>query len=277
MNVMKKLFFLLLVAAWACDDAADYHYNAPRDHVYFDFADTSKSHITFSFAYFSGIDRHVLHVPVRVSGPRVPRDRRFRVELLGATTATPGLHFAPLQDEYILAADSGRATIPVELLLGDPRMVDSTFVIALGLVDSPDLDVDFPTNSATIAFSNRLERPEWWNYWQGELSDYSRTKHYLFLCMSGTVDLSDPGTEGERTLHSLNFIKNFKAALFDPVAWVARHPEFACEETAPGSGTYSFYKRVEPERAVTCTLVNMGPMGVRYMFFDENNNPIFYT
>jgi hypothetical protein len=272
------LYLCLALVAGACGEEA-YTYRSATDNIYFDFADTSKSRITFSFAYPPDVPSHAVRVPVRISGPRVPRDRIFRVEVIPElTTAMPGLHYEALAASYTMAADSGTFSLPVELFKSDPLLEDSTMVIAFRLVPTADFTTDLPLVSAVISFSNRLEKPAWWdiNSWSDALGVYSRNKHFLFLATSGTIDLNDPSTDGEKTIQSLNHVQNFKAFMFDPPAWVARHPAYAFDETVPGA-MFEFYEKANPDKKIACMLMNMGTMGTRYAFFDDNNSPsIFY-
>jgi hypothetical protein len=267
------LFLPLALVAGACDDANDYAYRADKDNIYFDFADSSRSLITFSFAYPPEVDAHTINVPVKISGDRVPRDRKFIVEMIPSlTTALPTTHHEPFAGEHIMAADSGTYRLPVTLYKSDPLLLDSTLVIAFRLVETGDFATSLPLKTTVISFSNRLEQPEWWDRWSSDMGAYSRNKHFLFISTSGTIDLNDPNTEGEKTIQSLNYIKNFKAALFDPVSWVQKHPGFAFEETVPGT-MFEFYDREKPAKRVACILVNMGPSGNRYIFFDDDNAP----
>ncbi|MDR1414830.1 MAG: DUF4843 domain-containing protein [Odoribacteraceae bacterium] len=269
-NIPRLLAPLLLLAA-ACDDAGDYAYRAPKDNIYFNFADTAASRVTYSFAYPPEVDAYTVNLPVIISGQRVRRDRTFHLEIIPSlTTAAPTTHHAPLAAAYTIPADSGTFNLPVTLYRDDPMLLDSTFVIALRLVESPDFATNLPLTTAIISFSNRLEKPWWWDRWAGDMGAYSRNKHFLFLCSSGTVDLNDPSTDGEKTIQSLNYIKNFKAFLFDPVAWVAKHPDYAFVETVPAT-MFEFYDKTKPDKRVTAVLVNMGPSGNRYIFFDDDN------
>ncbi|MDR2414813.1 MAG: DUF4843 domain-containing protein [Odoribacteraceae bacterium] len=278
---MKTNFSLLVVLSLlvACASEQQYRYNAVTDNIYFDFTDTSDSRLTCSFAYTPGVAGLTVAVPVKISGPRAPRARYFRVEPVAAlTTAREGEHYGPVAGLHEMPADSGACILPVELYNSDPLLADTTLVVAFRLVPTGDFTTDFPLTSVMISFSNRLEKPAWWDFssWSGEMGSYSRNKHYLFLISSGTIDLSDPATEGEKTIQSLNYIKNFKAFIFDPVSWVARHEEYAFVETVPGL-MYEFYEKANPAKKIQCMIMNMGSMGTRYAFFDDNNAPtIFY-
>ena len=278
----KKLYLFTLVAvvaAWACGEEPEFVYDSSPDNIYFNFADTARSNITYSFAYTPEVNEHIIYIPVKISGQRVPVERSFRVELISSlTTAQPGLHYEALKPSYVMAKDSGTFQLPVVLYNTDEMLLDSTMVLAFELKATPDFSIEFPTRVTTkISFSNRLERPVWWNYWESSMGDYSRNKHYLFLISSGMIDLNDPGTEGEKTLHSINAINNFKAFVSDPIAWVQRHPEYAFDELVPGM-MYVFYEKANPGKQIQCMLMNMGPMGSRYAFFDNNGAPtIFYV
>jgi hypothetical protein len=277
---MKTYIYPLLLALLAaCADEQHYLYRSATDNIYFDFRDTTASRLTRSFAYTPGVTALTVDIPVKISGPRVSRQRYFQVEVLAEqTTAREGDHYAPVAGLHVMPADSGTCILPLELYNSDPALTDTTLVIALKLLPTDDFTTDFPLTTAVVSFSNRLEKPVWWDYssWSSELGAYSRNKHYLFLISSGTIDLNDPATEAEKTIQSLNYIKNFKAFIFDPVSWVARHPDYDFVETVPGL-MFEFFEKANPAKKIQCMILNMGTMGTRYAFFDDNNSPsIFY-
>lgn len=273
---MKRLFLYCgmsiigLVAMNACSEV-EYLYNSPAG-IYFDFKDSASSRLVYSFAYTPGVREHTVYVPVKIAGERANRQRSFAVEIMKPqTTAEDTVHYQLLQPN-IIAADSGTYRIPVTLRNIDPRMDDSTFVLSLRLLASDEFHVDFPhKTTAAVSFSNRLEKPVWWDYdsWKSQLGEYSRTKHQLFLISSGTIDLSDPQTEGEKTMQSLNYIIKFRTFVSDPLSWVAKHGDYAMDELAPGT-MYVFYEKAKPDKKYTCIRMFMGPMGYKFGFFDEN-------
>ncbi|MDR2424598.1 MAG: DUF4843 domain-containing protein [Prevotellaceae bacterium] len=279
---MKKIFLysgMLIVAIIsinACNEV-EYLYNSPAG-IYFDFKDSVSSRQVYSFAYTPGMWEHTLYLPVKISGKRAKHARSFKVETVKPeTTAENTVHYA-LPQQYIIAADSGTYRIPITLFNTDPRMDDSTFVLSLRLLPSDEFHVDFPHKiTAQVSFSNRLEKPVWWDYdsWRSSLGDYSRTKHQLFLISSGTIDLSDPQTESEKTMQSLNYIIKFKTFITDPLAWTAKHEDYAMDEIAPGS-MYQFYEKAKPDKRYTCIRMNMGPLGFKFGFLDENGGMIQY-
>ncbi len=277
---MKKIKFLFLPALLAaifaaCSENPGYEYNAQKDNIYFDYATTDDSKITYSFADTTfDVVENTIYLPVKISGKRVSYDRKFRVEVIDSlTTAKPSLHYEPMASSYTLAADSGTFKLPVVLYNTDEILQDSTLVLALRLVDSDNFSTAFPhLISATISFSSRLEEPSWWKYWLGELGTYSRTKHFLFLISSGTKALTDP-TAPDSYLYTpevLYHISEYKAFLADPFTWVGKHTEYALEKKN-GSDDYTFYLKAAPDKTY---LLKWEAGNGKYFFIDENNEII---
>jgi hypothetical protein len=169
-----------------------------------------------------------------------------------------------------LPADSGTFQLPVTLLNTDDILLDSTLTIGLKLVGTSDFLVEFPhLISAKISFSARLEEPDWWKYWQGELGFYSRTKHFLFLISSGTKALNNPGVDYLLTPKAQFNISEYKAFLTNPFEWATKHADYALDEQPDRN--YHLYLKATPEKTYLLRWdTNIG----KYFFIDENGEII---
>lgn len=212
-----------------------------------------------------------VYFPVSISGKRVGYDRQFKVIVNNdSSTAEVGKHFAPLADFYTIPADSGSTRVPILLYNTDPAMEVQTFFLRLELVPTDDFGVGNPTyQGARLRFSNRLEKPAWWEAWKTELGSYTRTKHALYLISLHEVDNKDltltlTGDDGLRIPYCLYLIGKFKSLLADPFGWVEANPEYELVEVAPGE--YNMYSLGNPVKKYT---VFLHPDDGKYYFKDE--------
>ena len=275
---MKNFIPLFLVISLVfvlvnCSENPDYVYDSQIDNIYFNIRNTDGS-ILYSFADTTlDIVEVTLYLPVKVSGNRLPKDRSMKIGVVDAqTTAISGLHYAPLSQSYTIPADSGTFMLPVVLYNKDDILMESTVVLSLQLLNSDDFEVGFPhLNNANISFSARLEEPEWWRYWLGELGIYSRTKHFLFLISSGTKNLHNPAVDFFSTPKALYHISEYKAFLTNPFVWVGNNPEYALDKQA--NDDYLFYLKATPDKTYILKWENETG---KYYFIDENGATILY-
>ena len=172
MDTMKKIYYIilgLLVGLVACqeNDKTDFDSNGA---VYFQvnqgsWSDTRDS-IVYSFAGKDG-DSQTLNVQVNLMGGAVNYERHVRVVVnSGKTTAQEGIHYAALEEEYILPAEAFSMNIPVVLYNKDPRLEEEAFQLVLDLEPSDDLELGLTARTTVrVIISNILTRP------------YSRVKH----------------------------------------------------------------------------------------------------
>lgn len=289
---MKKHFLLYIITATvlvcSCTtEDEDFTYDS-KDNVYFGISDLvglSDDEIlefwpddvlipegsNYSFAInMKAVD--TLYFPVSISGKRVGYDRTFTVIVdPDSSTAEVTKHFAPLQESYTMPADSGSTLVPLILYNTDIAMELQTFFIRLKLVPSADFGVGNPTyEGARLHFSNRLEKPAWWDTWSSELGSYTRTKHALYLISLHEVDdkdltLTQTGDDGLLIPYCLYLTGKFEAMLIDPFGWVDENPEFALDEVSPGD--YEFYSLENPVKKYKLQLY---PEDGKYYFKDEN-------
>lgn len=252
----KRIFFVVLVSVFlfACKKNDQLLYST-KDNIYLNYTDKDSSAVTYSFALHPELAVDTIWVPVIVSGERVKRDRKFTLNLVADnSTAIRGLHYEAFKPFYVMPADSGTIRVPVIIKNIDTGLASHSVSLSFAVSGGEDFSSDLPIaiRSKSLFFSNRLERPLWWNDWQSSLGTYSRVKHQLFLITSGTVDLvlfSKPNfyLEIPRTLF---YIDNTRTFLKDPFSWVARYPEkgFVLTKRTDGSMDYDFYNTASPQK-----------------------------
>ena len=277
---MKRLTIitalLLIILCHACKKAELVAYNTP-DNVYFDFTpddenDKSDS-IVYSFAYNPEKDIDTVFIPVRVSGLRQKKDRKFSVGIVDtATTAIASLHYLPLEKEYTIPADSGIFRLPLIVLNKDTALKSKTVTISLELIPNGDFEVTFKElYTGFVKLSNRLEKPLWWDVWSDELGGYSRIKHELFIRTSGTTALPPDKSDFMTIPKALYFIRRFSSFLQDPFKWVSDNATAGYVITLEADGNYYFYSSSNPDNKY---ILVKNPADSKYYFIDEKGDRI---
>ncbi|MBC6111885.1 DUF4843 domain-containing protein [Pedobacter fastidiosus] len=279
----KNIIYILLLSTmlFACKKNEMMPYGS-TDNVYLRYLDKDGNQdtttLSYSFAYNPSLAQDTIWVPIVVTGPRVSHTRQFVLNIVDSmTTAVKGLHYEALKPSYTLPADSGKTRIPLIIKNTDDALASKSVTVGFRTVSGGDFSADLPValRSKKIIFSNRLEKPAWWIYWESSLGEYGRTKHQLFLISSGTVDLvefSKPNFFLEIP-RSLYYIENFRVFLKDPATWIARNPSkgYVLTKKTDGSNDYDFYSEDAPTKRYTLkyfALVN------GYFFIDESGKQI---
>lgn len=278
----KNIYYVILVSLilLACKKEEQFLYDS-NDNIYLDYFDRDgvldTAAVTYSFAYNPGIARDTVWVPVIIAGHRVSKDRRFVLTIVDtATTATKDLHYEPLAAFYVMPADSGKINVPLVIKNIDPELSTKSVAITLRLTASEDFGEKLPLDHRTkkIIYSNRLEQPSWWMFWQGQLGPYSRVTHQLFL-ISGGQDLVNPTLPDAymQIPRTLYYLENVRLFVKDPFTWVTRHPEagYVLTKRNDGSEDYDFYSKESPAIKL---LVKYFPQVDDYFFVNETGAQI---
>lgn len=275
---MKRLFTLVLtyMAVFiSCKKATELKYGSD-DNIYFDLVDAAGirvDSIVYSFALFPQLAADTIMLPLRISGNRLQTERTFRIRVVDSvTTAEPNLHYKPLEDVYRMPAGEGFVAVPVVIFNTDTGLASKMVRIKFQLESTQDLQADLKKRDTfRLMFSNRLEKPVWWDTWSGELGPYSRVKHELFIRTSGTTELPPTASDATSTPRVLFYTRRFRSFLNDPLQWVADNTEEGYTMEPGGSGVYYFYSRSNPAKKY---LLKLNSSDNRYYFIDENGNRI---
>lgn len=273
-NILLIIILFCLLSACKKEETPVY---STDDNIYLDFTPTvdndKTDSIVYSFAYFPEKQEDTVYIPVRISGRRVSRDRRFILTTVDSTTsAVASLHYRPLEKEYIMSADSGLCLVPLILMNKDSVLKRMTFTIGLTLRSTGDFGVQFPLqNKGLVKVSNRLEKPLWWDVWIGELGAYSRVKHELFIRVSGTTELPPTQSDYMVTPKALYHTRRFRSFLQDPFRWVETYAEEGYVIVLQADNNYYFYSSSNPGNKY---LLEKNSDDGKYYFKDENGNRI---
>lgn len=274
---MKQTILFLSVASalFSCSDVEIDRYDT-SDNVYFDFDDeetTDRDSVVFSFAYTPEKTVDTVYLPVRVSGLRVNRDRRFKLTVLSdaQSTAIPVRHYKPLDEYYTIPADSGGLQVPIVLYNTDTLLQDMSVGLRFKLEPTEDFGTALPFGvDAKLVFSARLEKPYWWAGVESMFMDYSRTKHQLYLIAIGNIPLI---MEGANIPYNLFIMDKFRRFLADPFTWEESSEDYEIETVEAGKD-YVFYNVHNPAVRIKIRWANDAQ---RYYFVDENNNNVLFN
>lgn len=281
---MKKYisYFLLLSTIFlACKKDSITLYESNVDNVFLNYLDDDgvqdTASITYSFAASPGLAADTMWIPVSISGKRISKDRKFALAIVDSlTTARVNLHYEALKPFYIMPADSGKLLVPLIIKNIDEELTNSSVILAIRAVATDELKAELPVAIRTKRFiySNRLEQPWWWMYWQGNLGPYSRTSHRLFL-IAGGQDLVNPGAPDgylgiPRTLYYLDNAKNLTK---DPFTWITRNAEkgYVLTKRTDGTEDYDFYHKDAPSIKIH---LKFFPQVNSHFFISENGSQI---
>ncbi|MCH5717416.1 DUF4843 domain-containing protein [Niabella hibiscisoli] len=237
--------------------------------IYFDLSQEQRDSISYTFAYDLAKAADTINIPVTISGKRISQDRFYTAYVeADSSTAVAGIHYKPLEQQYPIRADQGKAVLPL-VVYNRPDLEDSSRTIILKLKASPDLGIENPTIIRTrVVLSARLEQPAWWIMWCGA---YSRTKHQLFLIVTGITELSTAGLDAPKNLYIANLLT---VMLNNPFDWVANNAGkgYVLEAVTPGNtNTYYFYTPQNPNKKI---LLQKNTGSGRYFFIDENGQEV---
>lgn len=274
---MKQILLFLVVTGtlFSCGEVEIDRYNTP-DNVYFDFDDdktSDRDSVVFSFAYTPEKASDTIYLPVRIAGLRVDHERRFKLMVVedSITTATPVLHYRPMEEFYTIPADSGTLQVPVVLYNQDTLLQDKSVAVHFMLVPTEDFGTALPRGVyAKLVFSSRLEKPDWWAGVESVFMDYSRVKHQLYLISIGNIPLI---MEGANIPYNLFIMDKFRRFLVDPFNWVTSNPDYEIE-TVQEDKEYVLFSKLNPAIRFKIRWENDAQ---RYYFVDENNKNVLFN
>jgi len=272
-NCMNRLFILALVTVallTGCkkDTYMPFHPTGKTDNIYFNFDPTTpdRDSIIYTFAYTPGKVSDTIYLPVQISGHRADTARTYKVAVTDSlTTAIPGIHYSALKDSYTMPAGAGFDSIPLVLFNTDTLMSRRSVSLSLHLVATDGLGVQIADIiKARIIFSNKLEKPVWWDIW---MLNYSDVKFELFIISTGVTVLASGEDHGLYAPQSLYYMGLLDVLLNDPFAWVADNPEKGYALELRTDGNYDFFNTANPSHRL---LVKKDLSSGKYFFIDEN-------
>jgi hypothetical protein len=145
--------------------------------------------------------RDTVWIKMRLVGKLSHQSRKIKVVAGPGTTATQGSHF--ILPEIYLPADSFQVKYPL-VLLSTEDLNTKAVRLVVQIADSEDLVVgtkgqaDMTTANTVqfkVNFSNRLIKPDYWNYIAYYIGEYSAVRYQFMIDVFGTSDFR-PDTKG---------------------------------------------------------------------------------
>jgi len=262
---------MLLLVVSSCQQEIVRYNN--QDNVYFDYGANGNDTLqVYTFCYTPERTEDTVYFSIKLSGERKPFDRQFNVEVDSHhTTAVVGLHYKPLDEFYLLRADSTLSIVPVIIYNKDLGLENAPVQLSLMLSPTRDLGTSFSAlDLSAVTISNRLEEPDWWNAWSDILGDYSRVKHALYLIAVGKIDLipdTNADTQGQIP-YCLFILDKYRQFLNDPFTWQQLNAQQYVLTKHPDGNVYDFYDVANPLKIYT---LKLNDSDGKYYFIDENN------
>lgn len=139
----------------------------------------------YSFMDHGSATKDTLTIRIKLIGKLSDKDRSVNVAI-DSTTATNGTDFK-LITPVVLQKDSGYASVKIVLFRTTSIKTDKK-TIWVGLHNSDDINVaNYPGyTSFKIMFSDKLEKPMWWDNYLGYMWEYSETRFLFYLSVMGS-------------------------------------------------------------------------------------------
>lgn len=140
-------------------------------------------------------------VKMRLVGKLSDQPREIKIIAAPGTTAEEGKHY--LLPDFVLPADSFTVRYPV-VLMSTPDLDHKNVRLVMRIADSKDLIAGTvgqadPSSANTqqfkIFFSNRLVKPDYWDYIQSYIGLYSEVRYDFMIKVFGTSNFR-PDTKG---------------------------------------------------------------------------------
>lgn len=269
---MKSYIIILLavICFASCKKAEEMKFNHAAN-VYFDLRGGDRDSIVRTFAYTPTKAQDTVWLAARLSGIRTDMARTFTARVdTDSTSAAVGLHYEALKPSYTIPAGAGVGYIPLVIYNKDEKLENESVAINIKLTGTSDLGIENPyIIRAKVVFSAKLEKPNWWDFWP--LPPYSRTKHELFILVTGQTTMSTDGLDAPKNLYYVGLLSTM---LNNPFNWVTRNPlkKYVLEVVTPGNtDSYYFYNTDNPAKK---TLLRKNIQNSKYYFIDENGNEV---
>lgn len=184
MKIFIKIIYLLALSTLllnSCKEKESFPFKG-ADRINFG---TNEIYYTFGTEAFSVHDK-CLKIPVVVVGRKSEHDRSFAIEIDSEeTTATKGKEFDDFPTNYNIKANEYKTEIPItihRLKMSE----EEVYKLVLKINAGKDFEEGIVENKKiVIAFTNRLDKPNWWNMLSEWLGEYNPKKYQKFIEFNG--------------------------------------------------------------------------------------------
>ncbi len=181
---------------------------------------TDSIYFSFGTEPFSVTDT-TLRLRVEIIGSPQTADRHFKIDINeDRTSAKAGLHYDEFPLDYLVEKEKCISEVPVTIHRLNLE-ADNVYTLSLSLVSNEDFGLGaVEYQRLTIAFTNRLDCPDWWNrlsYWLGE---YNVRKYQKFIELFGR-----PISQNDINTNKYGILRIFKEVKI----YFEAHPEFGVD------------------------------------------------
>jgi len=200
---MKYLSIILVMLMLAsCKKDPDATFSGKDGITFYYKSGAEQDSVSYSFK-FNKVPktRDTVWIKMRLVGKLSHQPRKIKVVAGPGSTAIQGSHF--ILPEIYLPADSFRVKYPLVLLSNDDLNTKAVRLV-VQIADTEDLVVgtkgqaDMTTANTIqfkVNFSNRLIKPDYWNYIAYYIGEYSAVRYQFMIDVFGTSDFR-PDSKG---------------------------------------------------------------------------------
>lgn len=176
---MRYLYITIIAALIFCSCSdKDLLYDSNDTLISF----VSSDSIDYSFS-FEPVDytEHEIKIPIEIVGVSVPYDRNYNVEIDDEASTALESEYEIMNEDFVIRANTLSDTLIVKLIKTD-RINKETIKVKFDLLSSSDFGVPpIEKTSKIVSFTNKLNKPFWWDAWAVVFGDFSQIKYKLWI------------------------------------------------------------------------------------------------
>ncbi|MDR6782380.1 hypothetical protein ABIE26_001132 [Pedobacter africanus] len=200
---MNKIFTfcMMLMALASCKKDPQSVFSGKDGITFFYKSGQEQDSVSYSFKLNQPKTRDTVWIKMRLVGKLSGQQRQIKIVAGAGTTATEGKHF--ILPDFYLPADSFQVKYPL-VLLSTTDLNSKAVRLVMQVAESKDLIIgtrgqaDVSTANTVafkVNFSNRLIKPDYWNYISYYIGEYSEVRYQFMIDTFGMSDFR-PDTKG---------------------------------------------------------------------------------
>ncbi len=199
---LLSIIFVILMFLVSCKKGPQAVFSGKDGITFYYQAGLEQDSVSYSFSSNTTPKlKDTIWVKMRLVGKLSSQNRQIKVITGPGSSAIEGKDY--ILPDYYLPADSFKVRYPV-VLLSTPDIDNKDVRLVMQVADSKDLVIgtkgaadNSTANTVTfkINFSNRLIKPDYWNYIAPYIGEYSRARYQFMIDVYGTANFR-PDTKG---------------------------------------------------------------------------------
>lgn len=176
---MRYLYITIIAALIFCSCSdKDLLYDSNDTLISF----VSSDSIDYSFS-FEPVDytEHEIKIPIEIVGVPVNYDREYNVVVDDDASTALESEYEIINENFVIAANKMSDTLVIKLIKSD-RINNETVKVKLDLLSTSDFGTPpVEKTSMVVNFTNKLNKPSWWDSWAPIFGDFSQIKYKLWI------------------------------------------------------------------------------------------------